>query len=184
MKKIIFLLTVLVVAISCNDAGTTGTDSKDSTTKTATTNGTDSINYPYTIENPDTWEPGDKMHTLNVLKSLKGFETGNIDEAVSYFGDSVRLRFDEMDEKVSHDSLKALFTKWRGMYKSVKIDMGDWESVKSKAKNEEWVSIWYKQINEDKNGKKDSMAIMDDLKIVNGKIVELDEKSRKFPKKK
>jgi hypothetical protein len=142
------------------------------------------MDYPYTVKNPDTWEPGDKKHTLNVLKSLKAFETGNIDEAVSYFGDSVRLRFDELDEKVSKDTLKAMFTRWRGMSKSIKIDMGDWESVKSKAKNEEWVSLWYKQVNEDMSGKKDSLSVMDDLRIENGKIVELDEKTRKFPKKK
>ena len=181
MKKMLFFFLVICV-VACNDNGsTTTTDSKDST---AATTETDYSGYPYTIKNPDTWETGDKQHTLNVLKSLKAFEEGKIDECVSYFADSVRLRFDEMDEKVSNDSLKALFTKWRGMYKSVKIDMHDWESVKSKAKNEEYVSLWYTQSWETTDGKKDSVSVMDDAKIENGKIVELDEKVRKFPKKK
>jgi hypothetical protein len=142
------------------------------------------MNYPYTIKNPDGWVPGDRQHTLNVLKSLKAFETGNIDECVTYFGDTVRLRFDEMDQKVSKDSLTALFKKWRAGNKSIKIDMGDWESVKNKFTNEEYVSLWYKQVNEDNAGKIDSLSVMDDMKIEKGKIVELDEKTRKFPKKK
>jgi hypothetical protein len=35
----------------------------------------------------------------------------NIDEAVTYFGDSVTVRFDELDAKLSNDSLKAMFKK-------------------------------------------------------------------------
>lgn len=179
MKKVIFLLMVIISIVSCDqNSATTKTDSTDSTA-----NSTDSINYPYTIKNPDTWETGDRQHTLNVLKSLKAYEIGNIDESVSYFGDSVTIRFDELDQKVSNDSLKSMFKKWRGMNRNVWIEMHDWESVKSKVKKEEYVSLWYKQVWEDNNGKKDSLSIMDDLKIVNGKIVELDEKSRKFPKK-
>ena len=180
MKKVIFLLMVIFAVASCNDnATTTKTDSKDSTMAT-----TDSMNYPYTIKDPDTWETGDRQHTLNVLRSLKAYENGNIDECAKYFGDSVRLRFDELDVKVSNDSLKKMFKQQRAMNKSLKIDMGDWESVKSKVKNEEYVSLWYKEIWEDNNGKKDSVSVMDDLKIEKGKIVELDQKTRKFPKKK
>ena len=33
-------------------------------------------------------------------------------------------------------------------------------------------------------GKKDSVSVIDDLKIEKGKIVELEENTRKFPKKK
>lgn len=181
MKKVIFLSLVIFSFVSCKDDATTAkTESKDSTATTAT----DYSNYPYTVKDPDTWETGDKQHTLNVLKSLKAYEKGNIDEAVSYFGDSVSIRFDELEAKVSNDSLKAMFKLQRAMNKSMKIDMHDWESVKSKQKNEEYVSLWYTQIWEDNNGKKDSLSVMDDLKIEKGKIVELDEKTRKFPKKK
>jgi len=60
---------VIFAVASCNeDAATTPkTDSKDSTMAT-----TDSMNYPYTIKDPDTWETGSPTH-LNVLKSLKAY---------------------------------------------------------------------------------------------------------------
>ena len=78
----------------------------------------------------------------------------NIDEAVTYFGDSVTVRFDELDAKLSNDSLKAMFKKSRALDKSLTIDMYDWESVKNKVTNEEYVTIWQKQKWEDMNGEK------------------------------
>lgn len=59
--------------------------------------------------------------------------------------------------------------------------MNDYESVISKDKKDEWVTLWYKQITTDKKGKVDSISVVDDIKIENGKITVLDEKSRKFP---
>jgi hypothetical protein len=69
-------------------------------------------------------------------------------------------------------------------YSGVKVVMQDWVTVISKDKSEEWVTLWYKQINTLKNGKVDSMNVVDDLKFTNGKIVVLDEKTQKIPAKK
>jgi len=62
--------------------------------------------------------------------------------------------------------------------------MGDYESVISKDKKEEYVTLWFKEIVTDKSGKTDSLAYVADLKIENGKITELDEKTRKYPVRK
>ena len=59
--------------------------------------------------------------------------------------------------------------------------MQDWVSVISKDKEHEWVTLWYKQINTMKDGTVDSLSVIDDLKIKNGKVVILDEKVQKFP---
>ena len=169
------MLVLTMAACDSKNGSTTKTESKDSSNA--------KMDYAYTIKNPDQWEQGDKTNTMNVLKSLKAYENGNIDETVSYFGDSVQLRFDEMDVKLSNDSLKAMFKKSRAANKSLKVDMHDWESVKGKVTNDEYVSLWYTQTWEDMKGKVDSLSVMNDIKIKNGKIVELDEKTRKFPKK-
>lgn len=65
-------------------------------------------------------------------------------------------------------------------YKAVDIKMEDWESVISKDKSEEWVTIWYTEHWETKNGVKDSAAMVNDFKLSNGKIVKLDEYTRKL----
>ena len=67
---------------------------------------------------------------------------------------------------------------------SVKIKMDDWEPVISKDKKDQWVTVWYTQIMKDKKGKIDSLSVIDDAKIINGKIAILDEKVRHFPKSK
>ena len=72
------------------------------------------LDYAYTLEKPySDWQPGDQMHAVNVLKSLKAYENGDINNCVTAFGDSVELRFDGYREKMSNDSLRKMFTKSR-----------------------------------------------------------------------
>ncbi|MEJ7674428.1 MAG: hypothetical protein WKF59_17465 [Chitinophagaceae bacterium] len=133
-----------------------------------------------TIEHPDNWEWGKRSNTQMVLKGLKAYENGNIEEAVKDFADSVKLEFDHFETKVSKDSLVALFKRSRSEAKSMTIKMEDFESVKSKDGKEEYVSLWYKQLWEDQKGNKASVVCMDDMKIENGKIALLSQKVRHF----
>ncbi len=176
MKRLIlFLLTG--IAFSCNNEGTT---TKEATKDSATATTTAKMNYPYTIEHPDYWEVGSTSNTMAVLNSVKAFQDGNVAESAKYFGDSVRLQFDGLDKKVSHDSLQTWLAKMRSDYKSMDVKMNDWESVVSKDKKEEWVTIWYRQKWEDMKGKTDSADFIDDLQMKDGKIIRLGEYSRKL----
>jgi hypothetical protein len=68
--------------------------------------------------------------------------------------------------------------------KNMSIIMDDFESVISKDRKNEYVSLWYKQKWQDAKGVWDSLSVMDDLKIKDGKIASIDEKIRHYPKKK
>jgi hypothetical protein len=58
-----------------------------------------------------------------------------------------------MEAKLSRDSLKAFFTSsWKDLA-SMKINMHDFESVISKDKKDEYVTLWYVQTVTDKKGK-------------------------------
>ena len=103
-----------------------------------------------------------------------------MDEALKYFGDSILIKFDGLDKKISNDSLKAFFTDGWNTYKTVKEKMHDWESVVSKDKSEEWVTLWYTQSWETKAGVKDSSAVINDIKLKDGKIIQIDEYNRKL----
>jgi len=138
--------------------------------------------YPYKLDKPyQNWQAGNQQHAITVMKSLKAFEAGDMTAAVAGFGDTVELRFDNYRARVSNDSLKKIFTDWRAQNASVVIKMDDWEPVISEDKKEEWVTLWYKEIHTDKKGKVDSLATIDDCKMVNGKIVVLDEKIQHYP---
>lgn len=163
---------------SCNNQPTESKEAmKDSSTATASSA---IMNYPYTIEHPDNWDRGSTANTMIALSALKAFENGNVAESVKYFGDSVRLQFDGLDKTMSADSLREMFTKLRNNMKSMKVKMDDWESVISKDKKDEWVTLWYRQKWEDAKGNKDSADFVDDLKIKDGKIIRLDEYTRKL----
>jgi hypothetical protein len=180
MKKILLMACAAVFVISCNNE-----DKKEEKPAEATTSAdakTPALDYPYTLDKPyQGWQPGDQQHAVNALKGLKAYETGDVAGCVTYFGDSVELRFDNWEAKLSNDSLKKSFTAQRAGFSSVVIKMSDWESVISADKKEEWVTMWYKEIQTTLDGKVDSMAVVDDCKIMNGKIVVLDEKIRHLP---
>jgi len=179
MKKLI-LFFLAGIAFSCNNEAKTSTEAmKD--TAAVTAEATPAVmNYPYSIEHPDNWEMGNTSNTLAALNSLKAWEEGKVDESVKYFADSVQLKFDGFEKKLSNDSLKIFFTGARNSYKNVKIKMGDWESVVSKDKKEEWVTVWYRQSWETQKGKKDSADVINDIQMKDGKIIELNEYTRKL----
>lgn len=170
MRKIVSICLLLAAAVSCNQAE-----------KPAETNAA-KPNYAYSIDKPDNWDMvADPKNTEIAMNALKAFEDNKIDECVSYFADSVRWRFDYVDAKLGKDSLKAFMTEGRKSFASLKVNMHDFESVVSKDKKENYVTMWYTQVFTDAAGKVDSTAIINDIKIENGKIVELSEASRHFP---
>lgn len=179
MKKILLVACVAIVSFGCNDKSGSATTS-DSTKPAETKTG--DLVYPYTLDKPyQEWQNGDQKHVVTVMASLKGFENGDMAACMAGFGDSVDVFLDGYHEKLSKDSLTKFFTGQRAESKNISIKMQDWESVISKDKKSEWVTLWYKQVWTDKNGKRDSVNVIDDAKMENRKIVILDEKIQHFP---
>ena len=178
MKKLILIFLGGAIFASCNNAGTPAIDSSKDSLSTAEP--AQAMNYPYTIDQPDNWDVGSKENTMAILTSLKAFENGNIAECMKSFGDSIHLRFDKMDQVVSHDSLMAMFTRNRAGIKNMSIKMEDWESVISKDKKNEYVTLWYTEYTEDMSGTKDSVDVVNDAKMRDGKCIELSQYTRKL----
>ena len=90
MKRLLLFTCVAFFAISCNN------DSDKGETKPAAAASADvKYDYAYTLDEPyKNWQPGDQQHVVNVLKSLKAWETGDIDACMTMFADSVDVRFD------------------------------------------------------------------------------------------
>jgi len=177
MKKFLFISGLALMAIGC----TNNTESKKDDSM-VTASSSEKIDYAYLPREhqPDNWDRGDQKNVALVLNSLKAWADGNIAESVKNFADTVVVQWDGFDGKVSKDTL----LQWFQHDYTVQIKMDDYETVTSKDKKDNWVSLWYTEIHTDKSGKVDSVFNMDDLKIDNGKIVLLDQKTRKFPKPK
>ncbi len=179
MKRLMLFSCIAFFAISCNNNG----DKADS--KAAASSSDVKYDYAYTLDKPyKNWQPGDQQHVVTVLKSLKAWETGDMEACMVAFADSVDVRFDGFRQKFSKDSLKTFFAAGKAGVSSVSIKMYDWESVISSDKKDQWVTLWYDETTTDKAGKTETIAIVDDLKIVDGKITELDQKIQHYPTKK
>jgi len=182
MKKILLISSLAIFALACNNNDAKDAKTGDSTKMAEIKPDAKAVpDMPFPLDHPyENWQTGDPQHAVTVMKSLKAFVDGDINTCMEAFGDSVRVGFDNFQAKLSKDSLKASFTQWRAMTASTVIKMDDWESVISSDKKNEWVTLWYKEIHTDKKGNVDSIGVVDDCKIMNGKIVVLDEKTQKL----
>jgi uncharacterized protein YcfL len=178
MKQLLFALTVLLLAACQQPAATTPIETNSAPAVE------ENYEYAYTIEHPNNWSPGKLENVVLALKALKDFENNDMTACAGSFGDSVFVEFSDYEATLSNDSLKAMFSKLRNSRKTFSIKMDDWESVISKDKNTEYVSLWYKEYWTDLEGKTDSMECMDDMKIKAGKIITLNEKTRHLMAKK
>lgn len=175
MKNITKQFLLLIVAIgfltACNTSNSSSVDGK-SDSKSAYRD-VQKMDYPYTIDHPDYWEIGSQENTMIALKSLKAWENKNMDECMSYYADSIHLSFDGLDKKVSNDTLRSWITTPASIL-SHSIKMQDWESIISTDKTKEFVTLWYREYMETAKGK-DSIDVVNDFEIKDGKIIGLDQ---------
>jgi hypothetical protein len=185
MKTFVSIACLILLVTACNTPEKRAESMNADSSKAPMESSTEDVSYPYTLNKPyRNWQPGDKKNTAIVLNMLKAWETKNVAECASYFGDSVDLYVDYFHKVIPHDSLPNMLQHSWQDYASVNLKMDDWESVRSEDKKDEWVTVWYNQTWTDKKGKTDSLAIVNDARIVNGKIVVFDEKVRHFPSSK
>lgn len=175
MRKIFVYSIVLSLCISCNNETNETTETnKDSVT-------TSNVTLPYTVKETPSWEWGSDDNVAIALNTLKGFETGNIDNIRQYLADTVDFRGDYWHFQGPADSFVNELKKYRTNYTNYTVRMEDYESVKSKKNEDEYVSLWYHETFTDTKGKTDSVYAMDDIKIAKGKVVSIDSKVRHFP---
>ncbi|CAN5360975.1 hypothetical protein BH09BAC2_BH09BAC2_22070 [soil metagenome] len=179
MKKLLLVFLPSVILFACTDKNNPKVDGSETKTTTTTT----AVNLPYTVDKTPDWEKGDDGNIATAMTALRGYESNDMNAMKATFADSIEFYGDNFAFKGTRDSLTNILSGWRNGLDSIHIKMHDYESVKSKGRGEEWVSLWYTQTAKNKAGKIDSTSEMDDLRLVNGKITVIDTKSRKLGKK-
>ena len=180
MKQLLGILCLAFAVVSCNNED----KAKTETTETKATAPAD-VKLPIPLDRPyRNWQMADNNdNTIAALNSLKAFIDKDYTALAATIGDSIEVRLDGYAAKMSRDSAVKVFTAQRPMYVDLAITLYDYESVVSADKNDEYVTIWYKQTWKDDKGKADSLNIVDDCKMKNGKMIQLDEKVQRFPAK-
>lgn len=184
MKQFIAIICLAATVAACNNAPTTtatsGTDSTAAASKAA-----GEVALPFKLDKPyKNWQIGSTENVAAAMGALKAFADKDFKALANGLGDSVALKFDYFHQTLSRDSTVAMFTAQRAMYNDYVITMYDYESVISADKKDEYVTMWYKQSWKDAKGVADSVSVVNDCKMKNGKMIELDEKVQHFPAKK
>lgn len=118
---------------------------------------------------------------LTVLNSYKAWETGDMAMLRSTFADT--LRFTRWDGEASTGPTDNVIEKWkafRDSLSSVVIKMAVWDKNHAVDRNEDYITVWYREIDTYKDGRIDSAEWHDVNQIANGKIVRYLQYRRKF----
>jgi len=163
MKKLLFILVVSIIYSAC----TNRTAGVNETAKT------DSVSFPYTPNYSSKFSIGNDSNSLAVLNSYKAWETGDMDALKNTVGDSISYYFPNGEKfKGTKDSMMYYASKFRDSLSKVEIKMDGWIPLHSEDKNEDWVSVWYTEIDTYKTGKVDSGYYQEDNMLdKNRKIV-------------
>jgi hypothetical protein len=161
MKKYTFFCMAFAIALAgCKTKGGT---------KTTESN----IKLPYTATyTTDFTNNVSDSDLLVVLNSYKAWETGDLKALRATMGDSIYV--DAADGFRFAGLTDSLMKNWeimRDSLSSVKIMMDVWLKNHAVKDGQDYINVWYKEIDTYKTGKVDSANYEDDNGIKNGKII-------------
>jgi hypothetical protein len=166
MKKYLLLFIAPVFVLGCKDDKTQGVGigKKEST-------GPDSTQYAYKAGYSSDVSLGDRNHSKLVLDFIKAWEENRMKDMRSLLADSVEATFaDGSKFSGTADSLISMGQTYRDMYSTVKITVDVWMPVHLNDKNEDYVLVWERDYNTDKQGKVDSLGSHAYYQIKNNRI--------------
>jgi hypothetical protein len=180
MRKLLIPFIVLFCFASCKDSSTTSA----ATPAAADSAATATVALPYTAVYSSNFVPGKQADVATVLESYKAWETNDMKAMRATFGDSLQMLFPDGGQMNGlSDSAVKIAGHFRDSLSKVDLTFYAWTSNHSVDKNEDWVNVWYKEIDTYKTGKVDSLFYEDDNRLKDGKIVWVSSHSQKLKKK-
>ena len=138
------------------------------------------LELPYVVTKASDWQKGPDENISIPMTLLRCYETKDFIQIKDYLADTVEFNYNNGQFKGSRDQFVKFLKNFRTQRLDVKITMNDYESVTSKPRKEDWVSLWYTETVSDLTGKVDSAQVMDDYKIIKGRVAYIDTKHRKL----
>ena len=175
MKQFLLLIFLCVIFFSCN------IEAKKDEAKTDSAAPKEALVYPFTPKYSNNWQPGDEKNAAIALTAFKKYLDGDVKGCFDAFADSIEFIADKFFYKGKKDSLLAMMIPMRGELASASADVDAWETVYYPDKKDTWVTVWSKEKMTDKKGKMDSVYLVDDILMRDGKIDAIMESQRMYP---
>lgn len=161
MKRFLCFFAVAALASACNsgnnEAKVQSMSANDSAKKEEV-----AVTYPYDVQYSSKFEIGDANQAKIILDLWKNWDNGTLANSRDNFADSVDMRFASgYSMHASRDSVIASGQKERdGLAKAVST-VDAVIPLKSTDKNENWVTVWGKEVDTHKDGKVDSTFLQE-----------------------
>jgi hypothetical protein len=176
MKKVLILFLLPVCMIACTSS--TSSSAKDSVTVTPPP-----PPLPFTATYSSSFVPGKASDVATTLENYRAWQDNDMKALKATLADTAAMAFPSGGVyKGPVDSLMKMAVKFRDSLSKVELSFYAWTSNHSVDKNEDWVNVWYKEIDTYKVGKVDSADYEDDNLLKDGKIVYTASHMRKLKK--
>ena len=160
MKQIFLCLVVTTLMLACSN------EKKPEDVAGETTADKPVVALPYTASYSSSFEPGNPEYSATILQgSWKDWENNKMENMKSWIADTIVAFHSDNTVIRGADSLMASWVRNRARYTSVIDTVNAVMPVYSTDKKENWVLVWATEINTDKNGKKDTAALMETWRI-------------------
>ena len=165
MRKVC-VLAILSLIIACN-SGPKEDVSSVAPAKDSTENGSsENVSYPYTASYSSKFEIGSANHANLILSLWKDWDNNTFDNSRNSFADTVTMYFwDGTRLHASRDSILAAAKQMRGNYSKVASRVDAFIPLRSKDKNEDWVTVWGMETHTDKKGITDSINLQETWRL-------------------
>ena len=168
MKKHFIFLLAIAGVMACNNKKKEGEGPGDKKDGKKTS---ESITYPYTPEYSSDFSLGDPNHAKLVLDFIKMFEDNRMSDMRPLLADTMSVDFSDGNKfKGPADSLLSMGQMFRSTFSKVVIKVDAWMPIHVNDKNEDYVLVWERDYNTDKQGKVDSIGSHAYYHIKNNKI--------------
>ena len=185
MKKVSYSFMALCFFAACNSGESKSSDAATNDTSKTSAATAAPLTYAYTPTYSSDFEIGDPKYAQIILDIWKDFDNNTLANHKDAFADSVNAEFAEGGHFAgTRDTLISMITAERTSLGTATDEVIAWTTLKPKGKDETWVIIWGKEIDE-KNGKKDSINLNENWMFnKDGKISFMTQYAQKYAAKK
>ena len=159
MQKLFFVFCLAVLAIACNN------EKKEPAANTETAAAKAAVTFSMPIAYSSSFEIGNPAYAAMIVQgSWKDWQDNTMDNMKSWCADTISAVMADNIVATGVDSLQARWKRGRTTYTNVIDTIHSALSVRSD-KGDNWVLVWAKEINTNKNGTKDTTELMETWRI-------------------